>query len=107
MTQSHRGDQESLKAKAVFKKVRTYKQFSADNFKADITKLPLARCGRINDVHTAVLLWTELCLKVLNKHVPERMIKVRTRPKPWFTAELQNMINKKDQFRKKCSHIKI
>lgn len=93
-------NQKSPKAKAIFKKVRTYKHFNADNFKADITKLPLARCGRLNDVDTAVLLWTELYLKVLNKHAPERMIKVRARPKPWFTPELQDMINKKDQLRK-------
>ena len=60
---------------------------------------PFARRGRINDVDTTVLLWTELYLKVLNKHAPKRMIKLRKRPKPWFTAELQDLINKKDQLR--------
>lgn len=43
-------------AKAVSKKIRSYKNFNKESFKKDLSHLPLSDCAKINDVDTAVML---------------------------------------------------
>ena len=63
------------------------------------SQAPLARCGRMNDSDTAIPLWIELDLKVLNKHAPELMTKVRKGQSHGLLRKLQDIKNKKDRLR--------
>ena len=93
-------------AKAVTKKIRSYKSLNKESFREDLSNLPLSECAKINDADTAVMLWNQLYLGILNKHAPEKTIKVRPLPKPWFTKELKEKINRKNDLRKAAVRLK-
>ena len=85
-----------------YKTVRSYKKFISEKFRADVSQLPLKDCLKTNDINEAVSKWNELYTNTLNKHAPVRKIKVRSKPKPWFTQGLQSLINNRDNTRKKA-----
>ena len=82
--------------------MRSYKKFISEKFRADVSQLPLKDCLKTNDINEAVSKWNELYTNTLNKHAPVRKIKIRSKPKPWFTQELQTLINNRDNTRKKA-----
>ncbi|XP_065067272.1 uncharacterized protein LOC135692865 [Rhopilema esculentum] len=74
----------------------------SEKFRADVSQLPLKDCLKTNDLNEAVSKWNELYTNTLNEHAPLSKVKVRSKPKPWFTHELQTLINNRDNTRKKA-----
>eukprot|EP00795_Rhopilema_esculentum_P007467 gene7467-13238_t len=71
----------------------------SEKFRADVSQLPLKDCLKTNDTNEEVSKWNGLYTNTLNKHASLRKIKIRSKPKPWFTHELQTLLNNRDNTR--------
>ena len=58
-----------------------------------------------NDVETACDKFTEKYIEVARKHIPTKLITVRTNDKPWFNSEIRREIRKRERLRKRAKKL--
>ena len=68
----------------------SYKQFDENMFLNDLSNVPwhvVKNCDNVNDV---LDLWQSLLCKVVDRHNPKKVKRVRGTPSPWLNSNILN-----------------
>ena len=79
---------------------RSYTQYNADNFLRDLSYTPFHIIGLFDDFNDQVDVFKELFLEVLNQHTPVKRVKIRSKPNPFITPDIRQLMRTRDQWRK-------
>ena len=83
-----------------------FKDFSADNFVADLNNLPWNTMEMFTDVNEALEHWQALFNDVLNSHAPLKKKRVKRLHQPeWFTDEFSDAIKKRNNLHQRAISI--
>ena len=80
--------------------IRSYTNYSADNFLRDLSYTPFHIISLFNDFNGQVDVFNELFLEVLNLHAPVKRVKIKDKPNPFITLEIRQLMKTRDQWRK-------
>ena len=81
---------------------RSYKQFDEPMFLNDLSNVPwhvVKNCDNVND---ALDLWQSLLCKVVDKHIPKKVKRVRGTPSPWLNSNILNHMSTRDFLHRKA-----
>ena len=79
--------------------VRSYKNYNADLFAADLASKSdrLLSIFSVNDVNKKLQIFDEVLQTTLNAHAPVKTLKVRGRPCPFVTPQIKELMVARDQ----------
>ena len=80
--------------------IRSYTNYSADNFLRDLSYAPFHIISLFDDFNDQVDVFNELFLEVLSQHAPVKRVKIRSKPSPFITPEIRQLMRTRDQWRK-------
>lgn len=80
--------------------IRSYTNYSADNFLRDLSFAPFHIISLFDDFNDQVDVFNELFLEVLSQHAPVKRVKIRSKPNPFITPEIRQLMRTRDQWRK-------
>lgn len=80
--------------------IRSYTNYSADNFLRDLSYAPFHIISLFDDFNDQVDVFNELFLEVLSQHAPVKRVKIRSKPNPFITPEIRQLMRTRDQWRK-------
>ena len=80
--------------------IRSYTNYSADNFLRDLSYAPFHIISLSDDFNDQVDVFNELFLEVLSQHAPVKRVKIRSKPNPFITPEIRQLMRTRDQWRK-------
>ena len=86
------------------RKVRDYKDFNEQEYKADLAKIDISKVICSNNINTICNDYHQKFLNVINKHAPYKEITrkdMKWRSKPWITRGIQKSIKEKASCYKK------
>ena len=86
--------------KSCYVTTRSYTQYNADSFLRDLSYAPFHIIGLFDDFNDQVDVFNKLFLEVLNQHAPVRRVKIRSKPNPFITPEIRQLMRTRDQWRK-------
>ena len=86
--------------------VRSYKNYKVGNFLHDLSLTPFHIISVFDDLNDQVDAFNDLFLEVLNHHVLVTMVKIRSKPNPFITPEIRQLMRTRDQWRKLASKTK-
>ena len=78
-------------------KKRSFKNFNADAFLSDISKLYWWDIYKCEDVDTAVQLFTQKFTKVLDSHAPVKVFQSRCNYAPWISLSTKELIRQRNE----------
>lgn len=78
--------------------IRSYTNFSADNFLRDLSYMPFHIISLFDDFNDQVDVFNELFLEVFNQHAPVKRVKIRSKPNPFITPEIRQLMRTRDQW---------
>ena len=80
--------------------IRSYTNYSADNFLRDLSYAPFHIISLFDDFNDQVDVFNELFLEVLSQHAPVKRVKIRSKPNPFITPEIRQLMRTRDRWRK-------
>ena len=80
--------------------IRSYTNYSADNFLRDLSYTPFHIISLFDDFNDQVDVFNELFLVVLNQRAPVKRVKIRYKPNPFITPGIRQLMKTRDQWRK-------
>ena len=80
--------------------IRGYTNYSADNFLRDLSYTPFHIISLFDEFNDQVDVFNELFLEVLNQHAPIKRVKIKSKPNPFITPEIRQLMRTRDQWRK-------
>ena len=80
---------------------RSFKNFNPDLFVNELQTLPWGDIESSDSPNEMWDVWKDLFLNVANKHAPQKTKRVRHKPSPWLTSELEEMIINRNQLKEK------
>ena len=80
--------------------IRSYTNYSADNFLRDLPYTLFHIISLFDDFNDQVDVFNELFLEVLSLHAPVKRVKIRSKPNPFITPEIRQLMRTRDQWRK-------
>ena len=75
-------------------KIRNFKHFNADNFKADIKCAPFHVATVFDDKYDILWAWKQLFKGICGTHAPYREVKVRSQSSPWINSAQRLKMNR-------------
>ena len=78
--------------------IRSYTNYSADNFLRDLSYAPFHIISLFDDFNDQVDVFNELFLEVLSQHAPVKRVKIRSKPNPFITPEIRQLMRTRDQW---------
>ena len=86
--------------------IRSYRNFKVHNPLHDLSLTPFHIISLFDDLNDQVDAFNDLFLDVLNHHVLVTMVKIRSKPNPFITPEIRQLMRTRDQWRKLASKTK-
>ena len=86
--------------------IRSYRNFEVHNPLHDLSLMPFHIISLFDDLNDQVDAFNDLFLEVLNHHVLVTMVKIRSKPNPFITPEIHQLMRTRDQWRKLASKTK-
>ena len=80
--------------------IRSYTNYSADNFLRDLSYALFHIISLFDDFNDQFDVFNELFLEVLSQHAPVKRVKIRSKPNPFITPEIRQLMRTRDQWRK-------
>lgn len=75
---------------------RSYKHFSRENFINDLKFAPFWMVGSVDDPNEALDIFMNLFKEIVDIHAPLRKYTVKTKPAPWLTDDLRDLMEMRD-----------
>ena len=72
--------------------VRSYKNYTHAKFIEDLASIPFYIANIFDDLDDHVYLFNSLFLDVLNDHAPMKQVKIKSRPNPFVTTEIRQLM---------------
>ena len=96
-----------LKGKAVRVKpryitVRSVSNYNSESFLKDLSYVPWHMVNFFDDVDDQVETFNSLFLEVLDEHAPVKRIRIKSRPNPYVTQEIKQLMKTRDHWHKKA-----
>ena len=85
---------------------RSYKNYGHNNFIQDLTYAPFHMVSFFDDFDDQVHAFNCIFLDVLDKHAPIKRIKIKSRPNPYVTPEIQQLMKTRDKWHKEAVRTK-
>ena len=80
---------------------RSYKTYNPESFLSDLEYVPFHIANIFDDFNDQVDVFNKL-LDTLNEHAPVKRIKVKSRPNPFITPEIKQLMKTRDSWQKKA-----
>ena len=80
------------KLKPCYVTTRSYTNYNADNFLRDLSYTPFHIISLFDDFNEQIDVFNELFLEVLNQHALVKRVKIRSKPNPFITPEIRQLI---------------
>ena len=72
--------------------VRSYKNYTHAKFIEDLASIPFYIANIFDDLDDHVYVFNSLFLGVLNDHAPMKRVKIKSRPNPFVTPEIRQLM---------------
>ena len=79
-----------------------FKNFNLENFLSGLQDVDFSFCNDIKDLDETVDHWTNLVLNTASETIPNKLVRIRYRDKPWFNGYLRRLLRKKKRLFKKA-----
>ncbi|KAK2562924.1 hypothetical protein P5673_013901 [Acropora cervicornis] len=79
---------------------RSYKHYETNKFLSDLECAPFHMVEFFNDLDDRVYAFNCLFLEALNDHAPIKRIKIKSKPNPFISPEIKQLMNKRDAWHK-------
>ena len=79
---------------------RSYKQYDTNKFLSDLECVPFHMVEFFNDLDDRVYAFNCLFLEALNDHAPIKRIKIKSKPNPFISPEIKQLMNTRDAWHK-------
>ena len=86
--------------KPVYISVRSFKNYNKEAFLDDISKVPWLVVDCFDDVDDKLNIFNLLFNQVLDHHAPIKLVKLRSRPNPFVTENIRELMKTRDHWRK-------
>jgi len=74
-----------------------YSRGDFDGFRNSLSNETWESCTGTEDIDTVARTWTETFLNIARRYIPNKVITVRERDQPWYSAYLRKLKRKKDR----------
>ena len=96
----------SPRPRCTFITTRSYKDYDGRKFVADLANVPFHMITCFNDLDDQVEAFNNLFLNVLDEHAPVKKIKIKSRPNPFITPEIRQLMKTRDKWHKSAIRTK-
>lgn len=79
---------------------RSYKNYNPEKFEDDLAKVPFHMISFFDDFDDQIHAFNCLFLDVLNDHAPMKRTRIKTRPNPYITQEIRQLMKVRDKWHK-------
>ena len=76
--------------------VCSQKTYDSTSFAQDVANIPWHVLSHFESVEDKLASFTSLFSDVLDQHVPVRVIKTKTKPRPFITTEIKTLMHQRD-----------
>ena len=88
------------RTKSSYVSVRSYTNYKPELFLKDLYCVPFHMVNFFDDFNDQVDAFNSLFLDVLNEHAPIKRIKIKSRPNPFITREIRELMRTRDRWHK-------
>lgn len=81
---------------------RSYKNYNPESFLNDLECVPFRVANIFDDFNDRVDVFNKLFLDTLSEHAPIKRIKIKSRPNPFITPEIKQLMKTHDSRHKKA-----
>ena len=96
----------SPRPRCTFIITRGYKDYERRKFVADLANVPFHMITCFNDLDDQVEAFNNLFLNVLDEHAAVKQIKIKSRPNPFITPEIRQLMKTRDKWHKSAIRTK-
>ena len=90
------------KPRCTYITVRSYKNYTHAKFIEDLASIPFYIANIFDDLDDHVYVFNSLFLDVLNDHAPMKQVKIKSRPNPFVTPEIRQLMRTRDNWHKRA-----
>ena len=77
---------------------RSYKHYDVNNFLRDLNSVPFHMIDFFDDFEDRVHAFDSLFLDVLNDHAPIKQVKIKSKPNPYVTSGIKQLMRTRDEW---------
>ncbi|XP_022792245.1 uncharacterized protein LOC111331405 [Stylophora pistillata] len=92
----------ALKPRCTYITVRSYNNYTHTKFIEDMASIPFYIANIFDDLDDHVYVFNSLFLDVLNDHVPIKRVKIKSRPNPFISPEIRQLMRTRDDWHKRA-----
>ena len=89
------------KAEPSYISTRSYKNYDPISFSMAVSQLPFNQVYLAPDVNTELLIFNQLFLDVLERHVPVKTVKIQNRAVPFVNNDLKAAMKERDKLKRR------
>ena len=82
--------------------IRIYKNYTQAKFIEDLASTPFHIANIFDDLYDHVYVFNSLFRDVLNVHAPIKRVKIKSRPNPFITPEIRQLMRTQDNWHKRA-----
>ena len=90
------------KPRCTYITVRSYKNYTHAKFIEDLASIPFYIANIFDDLDDYVYVFNSLFRDVLNDHAPMKQVKIKSRPNPFVTPEIRQLMRTRDNWHKRA-----
>ena len=87
---------EAQRTRTSYTTTRSYKNFDPDKFIEDLSHVPFHIVSFFEDLNDQFDTFNSLFLDVLNEHAPIKRVKINSKPNPFITPEISQLMKTRD-----------
>ena len=83
--------------------VRNFKRFNEDTFTVDLKTTNWPSIDRFADINETWQSWQDIFFALIDRHAPNRKMRVRNKPSPWIDSDLKRKMRARDFLKKRTT----
>ena len=81
-----------------------YSRGDFDGFRTELENETWEDCFDHNDIDLATRTWTDIFLNIARRFIPNKVVSIRERDRPWYSTYLRKLKRKKDRSHNRAKH---
>ena len=86
--------------KPIYILTRSYKNYKPEVFTRDLSEVPWNKIETFEDVDDCLYAFHQLFEQIVDRHAPVKKVKIRSRPNPFITPEIRELMRARDKWKK-------
>ena len=74
---------------AYTRRMWTFNQGNYDDYRKELNETDWESCFNLNTFEDICRVWTDTLLNIAKKHIPNKVVTIRPRDKPWYNGHLR------------------